>query len=267
METKKQGKITVRHYLNTNLKPYKIDEDKLYKVYFLMRYKNKNTRTKSLIDEELTEKDYNLRINDPNDILSIRINNEKKLVERVIGITDKMNLPFEIKLFRDVWDMSVYPIIEKFEKYIDWQSSRIDDFKDLPTFHSTQHSFEHSNLIAYYNVLNSLKLFVSNSKHSITDELFLFQLYDSEVIRDYQKGLSKDEQSQRIFTPENKENGNIIQTTYKDEMIDNIQLLKDCIFRDNRYPYFFQHPKITRAGIFEIDKYYFQEILGYIIDS
>lgn len=254
------GKITVRHYLNTNLKPYIVDGEKLYSLYFLLRYQNKNTKIKSLIDVELSEKEYSQVIKDKNNSLNTKIKNEVELVEKIINITDKMNHPFEIKLFRDVWEISVYPIIEKFEKYINWQSRKIEQYNSIS-------DYDTHNIESYLNVLNSLKLFVYKSRHTITNELFLIQFFDDTIIKEYKSGLRKNEQHQKIYTPERNEKNNIIETVYKEEEIENLEIIKKCIFGEYRYPFFFQSPKIEKIGVFDIDVIYFQEILGFVSDS
>ena len=41
------NKITVKHYLNTNLKPYVINGDKYYSIYALVTSHRQNTKVKS----------------------------------------------------------------------------------------------------------------------------------------------------------------------------------------------------------------------------
>jgi len=53
------GKITVKHYLNTNLKPYIINGEKYYSIYILVTANRQNTRIKSVKFSELyTENDF-----------------------------------------------------------------------------------------------------------------------------------------------------------------------------------------------------------------
>jgi len=53
------GKITVKHYLNTNLKPYIIRGENYYSIYALVIVNRKNTKVKSINFEEIyTEKDF-----------------------------------------------------------------------------------------------------------------------------------------------------------------------------------------------------------------
>ena len=59
------GKITVKHYLNTNLKPYIIDGEKYYKIYVLIRADTQNTKIKSDVSSnEYTETEFEKLINE-----------------------------------------------------------------------------------------------------------------------------------------------------------------------------------------------------------
>lgn len=53
------GKITIKHFLNTNLKPYVINKKNYYTIYILITANRKTTKLKSLVfDEYYTEKDF-----------------------------------------------------------------------------------------------------------------------------------------------------------------------------------------------------------------
>lgn len=53
------GKITIKHYLNKNLKPYKIKDEKYYMVHILITVNRKTTRVRSKAFEEIcTENDF-----------------------------------------------------------------------------------------------------------------------------------------------------------------------------------------------------------------
>ena len=246
------GKITVKHYLNTNLKPYEMDGEKQYKIYFLLRYNNKNTKVKSLINEEMTLTEYEERKSDNSDILHNRIENETKLIEKLIEISEKTKQPFEIKLFTDIWKISTYPILEEFNNYIQWITYRLGNNGGEMNF------YERLNIEAYCEVLNSLKTFIYNSKHSISDELFLIQFFDKEIINEYIKSLSKKEAKKRLFKRVTNSTDTIITTEFEPYQIDSIQIIKDCIFDSSyKYPFFFHSPKIEKTGNFEIDREYY----------
>ena len=53
------GKITIKHFLNTNLKPYIINKQNYYSVYLLITAQRKTTKVKSLVfDEYYSESDF-----------------------------------------------------------------------------------------------------------------------------------------------------------------------------------------------------------------
>ena len=255
------GKITVKHYLNTNLKPYEMDGEKLYKLYFLLRYNNKNTKIKSLVNVEMTEKEYNERILNDNDTLTIRIKNEIIFIEKVIQIAEKTKLAFDMKLFNDIWEIATYPIIEKFDSYIQWVSQRFNGFSDREIdFYDTQ------NIETFCNVLNGLKLFINNSKYSISDEMYLLQFFDKNVLNEYRKGLKKNEIKQTIYEQKSYDNSekNIIKIEYEPKEYDNTYIVQDCLIKKDRWdnPFLFQTPRKEKTGNIEIDCKYFGNLIN-----
>ncbi|WP_159517718.1 hypothetical protein [Sunxiuqinia indica] len=177
------GKITVKHYLNKNLKPYIIDNEKYYRIYYLFRYQNRNTKIKSLLNEELTEKEYLKVISDANSSIKKRIDNEIRFVENIVKSIERASLQFDIKTFNDFLSLASYPIIEKFQKFIKWkyESKYLGD----PSI------YEQSNLDEFEKVLIELKKFVDVSEHSITNELFFGQLGDTVVKESLKKKLGE----------------------------------------------------------------------------
>lgn len=89
---KVMGKITVKHYLNTNLKPYIVRGESYYSIYIMIVVNRKNTKVKSITFEELyTEKDFEEILNEDNDLLRqeiIAIENLCLLIQDTIGIFD-----------------------------------------------------------------------------------------------------------------------------------------------------------------------------------
>lgn len=224
------GKITVKHYLNTNLKPYIIDGEKYYKLYFLMRYNNKNTKMKSLLNEEMTEEEYSRRISESSDILNIRIKNEISFIEKIIAIAEKTKLAFDMKLFMDIWNIATYPVISKFDTYIQVNARK-----------------ESININDYYSVLNALKAYIDVSKYAISEEIYLLQLFDKEFVTDYRK-------------THRKKSAKEIDNVEKDA----IQIVKECLFDGFIYPFFFSCPRIEKTGNFDYDKEYYSMLFGLI---
>ena len=68
------GKITVKHYLNVNLKPYVVKGESYYSIYIMVVVNRKNTKVKSVSFEELyTEKDFEEIQSEDNDLLKQEI--------------------------------------------------------------------------------------------------------------------------------------------------------------------------------------------------
>lgn len=217
------GKITVKHYLNTNLKPYIIDGEKYYKLYFLMRYNNKNTKMKSLLNEEMTEEEYSRRISESSDILNVRIKNEISFIEKIIAIAEKTELAFDMSLFMDIWNIATYPVISKFDTYIQVHANK--NFFDLTTC---------------FEVLNELKAYINVSKYAISDEIYLLQFFDKEFISDYRK-------------THRKKSIKGINNTGKDAL----QIVKECLFDAFKYPFFFSCPRVEKTRNVDYDMNYY----------
>lgn len=61
------SKITIKHFLNTNLKPYVINKQNYYTIYMLITAKRRTTKLKSLMfDEYYTENDFEEIFNSEN---------------------------------------------------------------------------------------------------------------------------------------------------------------------------------------------------------
>ncbi|MFB9121562.1 hypothetical protein ACFFUE_10240 [Bergeyella porcorum] len=61
------SKITIKHFLNTNLKPYVINKQNYYTIYVLITAKRRTTKLKSLMfDEYYTENDFEEIFNSEN---------------------------------------------------------------------------------------------------------------------------------------------------------------------------------------------------------
>lgn len=102
------GKITVKHYLNTNLKPYIINGDKYYSMYVLITVNRQNTKIKSnKFNEYYTENDFNEIINNKED--------EKLLFDEVITI---QNIVSQMIKFTDSFDTLLLSAIYNFYKNI-----------------------------------------------------------------------------------------------------------------------------------------------------
>lgn len=108
------GKITVKHYLNTNLKPYMVRGDKYYTVYMLITVNRKSTKIPSKEFLELhTEAEFE-------ELLSTdELDREVKTVENIISaLLPICNEEFDTLLFSAYYNlMDNYTIseVDKFE--------------------------------------------------------------------------------------------------------------------------------------------------------
>jgi hypothetical protein len=194
------GKITVKHYLNTNLKPYTVGDEKYYKLYFLLRYQNKNTKIKSLINLETTELEFSKIILEENNLINIRMKNETTFVESIISAIEKSGLIFDFNVFSNFWNLAAYPIIEKLQGFIRWIfETKYDEDPDI---------YQQFNIEVYEDILKSLKLFVHENQKCITDEIFFIQLYDKKMTILIEKYL-KEKKKIGIWTVKQKDRSNI----------------------------------------------------------
>jgi len=82
------GKITINHFINTNLKPYIINGERYYSIYLLISANRQNTKVKSKVfNEYYKESDFKEIINSKNEETSALINNE---VETIINVTNML---------------------------------------------------------------------------------------------------------------------------------------------------------------------------------
>ena len=224
-------KITVNHYLNLNLKPYIIGNEKYYKIYFLLRYQNKNTKIKSLINNEFTEAEYSEIINNTSNLLNKRIKREVVLIENIIKAIESLNIVFDISVFNDFWNIATYPIIEKFQKFIQWKfeqrsNTEIDFYQNL-------------NFKAYEEILKMLKIFVIDNPLCINDEIYHSQLYDKQMIKAIETHLKQKKNFknwERERADFNKiKIGDIINIEYKPIEYNTIQFLINTLIKNGGF--------------------------------
>ncbi|AFL96585.1 hypothetical protein ACQ1Q1_00040 [Ornithobacterium rhinotracheale] len=80
----KQSKITITHYLNTNLKPYKINGEDYYPIYLQVTAKRKTTKIRSLMFEEYyTENDFKEIFSFEDEDDRVQVENEITIFENV----------------------------------------------------------------------------------------------------------------------------------------------------------------------------------------
>jgi hypothetical protein len=99
------GKITVKHYLNTNLKAYIINGEKYYSIYALVTANRQNTKVKSIaFNEYYTERDFE-EINNQNNIEDYTIiKNEEVTIINIASLILNEFETFDTTLFAAIYN-------------------------------------------------------------------------------------------------------------------------------------------------------------------
>ncbi len=98
------GKITVKHYLNTNLKPYIINGENYYSIYVLIRANRQNTKVKSKCFEEYyTESDFEEIISNENTDDNKRLKDEITALELIAELLLDMFGKFDTVLYSAIF--------------------------------------------------------------------------------------------------------------------------------------------------------------------
>ena len=99
------GKITVKHYLNTNLKPYLINGEQYFSIYVLVTANRQNTKVKSkAFNEYYTENDFNEIINPINSEEFEAIKNEEKAIGNIANLVYSVIDGFDTTLFAAIYN-------------------------------------------------------------------------------------------------------------------------------------------------------------------
>ncbi len=99
------GKITVKHYLNTNLKPYIINGERYFSIYALVTANRQNTKVKSnAFNEYYSEKDFE-EINNPGNSSDYEvIKNEEITISNIAGLIIGELEIFDTTLFAAIYN-------------------------------------------------------------------------------------------------------------------------------------------------------------------
>lgn len=118
------AKITVKHFLNTNLKPYFINGEKYFSIYALVTANRQNTKVKSkAFNEYYTEKDF-IEISDPVNIDDFEtLKNEEITIINIVGSLISELDTFDPTLFAAFYNY--YQIIYVFDLEI--QKTEVKD--------------------------------------------------------------------------------------------------------------------------------------------
>ncbi len=126
----KQSKITVKHFLNTNLKPYVINGTNYFSIYMLVIANRKNTKIKSIVFNELyTDNDFNEIINLTDKDDEILLNKEISCVENIGKILIDILNEFDTSFFTVYYSFLSSIFINDIDfSYITNYSVRIDEY-------------------------------------------------------------------------------------------------------------------------------------------
>lgn len=151
------GKITVKHYLNTNLKPYIIDGDKYYKIYVLIRADTQNTKIKSDVStNEYTEIEFTKLIENKESELNRSIKEETKIIEFIVNKMNEDNKVFTSALFTEYSNRFKIPIVTLFKS----MNSYYDKYKNDPLLDYLWNEMDKS---GYFEIVDDLYGLVSEN--------------------------------------------------------------------------------------------------------
>lgn len=99
------GKITVKHYLNTNLKPYLINGEQYFSIYALVTANRQNTKVKSKVfNEYYTDNDFKEITNHKsNEDFKLIVQEEKTIINIVNMIISSIG-GFDTSLFAAIYN-------------------------------------------------------------------------------------------------------------------------------------------------------------------
>lgn len=197
----KESKITVKHYLNTNSKPYTINGINYYSIYILLTAKRQNTKVKSIAFNELySEKDFDEIINskdkEDTNLITEEISVLENITNLVINELKEFDTHFVTAYFNflstiQIWDVDV----ERFKidgKQIDFYHKeknkaglKLDDYKLLKTNNiiikgiTLYEFFGNSNLDFLKNFLIDSKI-KTNLSDTLEDikRIYFYQSFD-----------------------------------------------------------------------------------------
>lgn len=129
------SKITAKHFLNTNLKPYLINKEKHYSVYISLIAYRKNTKVKSItFDEYYNENTFNEIVNSDNDYDKNLIENEINAITLITEISVDILKEFDTAFITSYFKFSSIINIDsklEYDKYLQERSKDINDVSGI----------------------------------------------------------------------------------------------------------------------------------------
>lgn len=227
-----ESKITIKHFLNTNLKPYVMNGENYYPIYLLVTAKRRTTKLKSLEFSELyKESDFKDIFNSTNKEDIQKVNNEivslENIARLIIGAIDDFNtifftayvkysnsltfwdieieevLPFNknnvlgVKLDKLYLDIQDNELVENtiFEVYgAKWQTKALDYLKAL-NIDNYKEVLNDINKVIFYTSISNFRWFIEGSKKTTTlKKLYpiLFDNYNGLILSELENKYNKD---------------------------------------------------------------------------
>lgn len=177
------GKITVKHYLNTNLKPYIIRSENYYSMYVMVVVNRKNTKVKSISFEELyTENDFEEIQSDSDSLLIQEVAVIEKLcslIQDVLGDFDATFFSAYYSLMKDIFIDSVDFEIHAHNKFNIWSERQKNNkinlaiesfvFGDFSLSINKTHGMD---MFTWYSPIGQEKLFNYLKEENIQGDIF-----------------------------------------------------------------------------------------------
>ncbi|AQX13494.1 hypothetical protein [Elizabethkingia meningoseptica] len=129
------SKITAKHFLNTNLKPYLINKEKHYSIYISLVAYRKNTKVKSItFDEYYSEDTFNDIINSVDEYDINLIENEISIItlitELTVSVLKEFDTAFITAYFKFSSIINVDSYLE-YDKYLQEKGGNINDVSGI----------------------------------------------------------------------------------------------------------------------------------------
>lgn len=167
------GKITISHFLNTNLKSYLINKEEYYSIYILVTAKRKSTKIKSLcFGEYYSEKDFQNIMSSDNiedkNIIQNEVNSVRLMSEIIINELNEFDTNFLSAFYNfsntvDIWkvDNQIFNFneskVDLYSKEGNLAGIELDKIKIELTDIRGISLYELFNLDNQYKILNILK--------------------------------------------------------------------------------------------------------------
>lgn len=186
------GKITVKHYLNTNLKPYIVGEDKYYKIYLLIRTNNKNTKLKSVIsDDEFTQEEYDEIIKDEDNIINKFIQIETNVYTKIIEQIEIDRKEFDIQILNTYILNYGQLLVGKLVEYLKWvkeldilkiEHKWSDAIQNRYTLDGDRFSETYKRFSTISLLIEKLRIYITRLDYSVNNDLFIYQWINNDTI-------------------------------------------------------------------------------------